>query len=381
MKPDRIIDASANRAREALRVMEDAARFVLDDADLSERLKRLRHGLAAAIGDGTRALAWRDTPGDVGTAISTDAEHRRESVRDVVVAAAKRLTEALRSIEEYAKASAWNPDRQGGGDAQSISPATIEQLRYRAYDIEQALVLAMGSGRARQWRLCVILTEAMCIHHPWEDVARLAIDGGADCIQLREKHIDSGELLARARRLVELARPRGVAVIINDRADIALLAGADGVHVGQADLSVRDIRKLAGFDLLVGVSTTNIEQARRAMYDGADYCGIGPIFATTTKETPGGRADGSLAGPEYIRAYTAHDPPLPPHMAVGGITSDNAAEVVAAGAQGVAVSAAVCGAHDITATCRRFIAALAHDPAQSTARRAVTRGDLPIPGF
>jgi len=359
MNPDRIIDASANRAREALRVMEDAARFALDDAALSARLKQLRHDFAAAIGDGARALAWRDTPGDVGTSITTQAEYRRESVRDVVVAAAKRLTEALRSIEEYSKAAPWNPDRQGGGAP--ISPAAVEQLRYRAYDVEQALVLAMGTGRARQWRLCVILTEALCAHHAWRDVARLAIEGGADCIQLREKHLDSGELLARARDLVALARPRAASVIVNDRADIALLAGADGVHVGQSDLSVRDIRRLAGLDLLVGVSTTTIEQARQAMRDGADYCGIGPVFPTTTKDAPGGRADGSVAGTTLVRAYTAHAPILPPHLAIGGISPENVAEVAAAGARGLAVSAAACGARDVAGVCRGLIAALARD--------------------
>jgi len=359
MKPDRIIDANANRAREALRVMEDAARFILDDADLSARLKQLRHDLASALGNGARALAWRDTPGDVGTAISTGAEYRRESAREVVVAAAKRLTEALRSIEEYAKASTWKPDRQGGGD--SISPAAIEQLRYRAYDVEQALVLAMGAGRARQWRLCVILTESLCTHHGWREVARFAIDGGADCLQLREKHLDSGELLARGRELVAIARPRGVSVMVNDRADIALLTGADGVHVGQTDLCVHDVRRLAGFDLLVGVSTTNIEQARQALRDGADYCGIGPVFPTTTKEAPGGRADGSVAGAPFVRAYTAHEPALPPHLAIGGITPDNAADVAAAGARGVAVSAAVCGAGDVAAVCRGLVAAMARE--------------------
>ena len=359
MKPDRIIDANANRAREALRVMEDAARFILDDADLSARLKGLRHDLASALGDGARELAWRDTPGDVGTAIATASEYRRESVREVVVAAAKRLTEALRSIEEYAKASALNPDRQGRGGP--ILPAAVEQLRYRAYDVEQALVLAMGTGRAPQWRLCVILTEALCAHHGWRDVARLAMDGGADCLQLREKHLDSGELLARARELVAMARPRGVSVMVNDRADIALLAGADGVHVGQSDLSVGDVRRLAGVELLVGVSTTTIEQARRALLDGADYCGIGPVFPTTTKEAPGGRSDGSVAGTTFVRAYAAHDPPLPPHLAIGGITLENVAEVAAAGARGVAVSASVCGARDVAGVCLGLIAALVRE--------------------
>jgi len=345
MNAHRIIDANANRAREALRVLEDAARFVLDDRELCEAIKRTRHDLAAALkllpGDGGAELAWRDTPGDVGTGVSTASEMQRAGARDVVIAAGKRLSESLRSIEEYAKTL--------GAAGVAVG---VEQLRYRAYDLEQRLTLAFGTGRARQWRLCVIVTEALCTHHSWLDVARLAMDGGADCFQLREKMLESRELLERARRLIEMARPRGVSVIVNDRVDIALLAGADGVHVGQRDLSVKDVRKIAGFSLLVGVSTTNIEQARAALNDGADYCGVGPVFATATKDAPGGRTDGSVAGLEYVRSYAGHEPSLPSHLAVGGIMPANVGEVRAAGAVGVAVSAAVCGAKDVVGVCR-----------------------------
>lgn len=348
MSIHRIIDANANRAREGLRVLEDAARFVLDDRELCEAIKRARHDLAAAMkllpGEGGAELAWRDTPGDVGTSVSTASEMRREGVREVVIAAGKRLSEALRSIEEYAKTL-------GAPETASL----VEQLRYRAYDLDQRVTLAFRTGRGRQWRLCVIVTEALCAHHSWQEVARFAIDGGADCIQLREKTLESRELLERARRLVELARPRGVSVIVNDRVDIALLAGADGVHVGQRDVPVKDVRKIAGFSLLVGVSTTNIEQARAAMRDGADYCGVGPVFATATKSAPGGRTDGSVAGLEYVRAYAECVPSLPPHLAIGGIAPGNVGEVRAAGLVGVAVSGAVCGAKDVVGVCRGLV--------------------------
>lgn len=366
-------------------MLEDAARFVLDDRELCESLKHVRHDLASALSllpASGAELALRDTPGDVGTTVSTLSEHRREGVRDVAIANAKRLTEALRSIEEYSKTVQWNPGCEGGGvltsperergvnvphsvfqepvadapgsSGQSLS-ARFEQLRYRAYDLEQKLVLAMGSARARQWRLCVILTESLCTHHSWLEVARQAIDAGADCLQLREKSLDAGELLSRACQLVELARPRGVSVIINDRPDIALLARADGVHVGQTDLSVRDVRSIVGFDLIVGVSTTTIEQAKQARRDGADYCGVGPVFATNTKSAPGGRRDGSLAGLDYVRAYTSHEPAFPPHLAIGGITPENVAQVFAAGAKGVAVSGAVCGAKDVRLACQSLL--------------------------
>lgn len=336
-----MVDANANRAREALRVMEDAARFVLGDRALTEALKGVRHALGEALAalegaSGGAPIAWRDTAGDVGTRVSTDREMRREGMRDVVVAAGKRLGEALRVIEEAAKTV------ENGAPV----AAKLEALRYRAYDLERDLVLGMGTGRARQWRLCVLVTEALCRHHAWLDVARMAIEGGADCVQLREKEMDGGELVERARALVELCRPRGVSVIVNDRVDAALAAQADGVHLGQGDMGVHDARKVCGFTLLVGGSTSSLEEAERALRDGADYCGVGPMFETTTK-----RKD-RIAGPEYVREYVAHEPALPPHLAIGGITPENVGAVVAAGARGVAVSSAVCGSPDPAGVCR-----------------------------
>ncbi|MEM8834845.1 MAG: thiamine phosphate synthase [Planctomycetota bacterium] len=335
----RAIDANANRAREAARVMEDCARFVLNDSDLSARLKSLRHNLDAALADlpgGHAALvASRDTPNDVGTEISVGRESDRASVRDVAAAAGKRLSEALRAIEEFAKV-------ESPGVA-----SRVERLRYAGYDIEKSLNLALMGGRARQYRLCVLITDSLCTHHDWLEVAHRAIEGGADCLQLREKDMEAAELLARARALVELARPRGVAVFVNDRPDIALLAGADGVHVGQRDLAVRDVRALAGDALLVGVSTTTIEQAERAHLEGADLIGAGPMFETSTKLTPGGRTDGSLAGPAFMRTVAEHGVLRDvPHLAIGGITPANVREVIDAGAKGVAVSSCVCGAEE-----------------------------------
>lgn len=432
----RILDANANRAREALRVMEDIARFVLDDADLSGGIKALRHELHAVLDDAridaASLLAWRDTPGDVGTSIGTDAEYTRGGLSHVAAAACKRLTEALRSIEECLKIPVdfRTPATTGMGDSEltrtaaqhtathppsSLStipavsqaagalvvsspatppaspPARIEAMRYAAYEIERRLMVALpaagGSDTpARQWRLCVVITESLCEHDAWENVARACIAGGADCLQLREKDLEGGELLRRARILVEIAREearraaaggstrvRGnnasqrphsesgdtqnhhsesgasnphsesgatrdfrCSIIINDRPDIALLAGADGVHLGQSDLPIREVRKLAGSSLLVGVSTGSIEQARQAAREGADYIGVGPMFPTTTKHKP------VIAGPAYLAQVLA-DPVTRrlPHLAIGGITPENVGELSRVGCRGVAVSSAV----------------------------------------
>jgi thiamine-phosphate pyrophosphorylase len=342
----RIIDANANRAREALRVMEDVARFGLNHAALSGSLKTIRHDLQAALEslplDRAALVASRDTDADVGTMIKTEAEFSRDGLHDTAAAAASRLTEAIRSLEEAAKAMQT-----------SDSARAFERLRYRVYTADKELTIALGSPRRRQWRLCVLLTESLCRHHAWHEVAKLAMDGGADCIQLREKSLPDRELLRRAGSLIELAKARNVAVIINDRPDIALLSGADGVHLGQTDMPIAAVRELAGTRLLIGVSTENLDQAHAATTSGADYIGLGPMFPTTTKDKP------RLAGPAYIRQVLA-DETLGriPHLAIGGITAANAPELARAGCRGIAVSSFVCAAKDPATACRELLAAM-----------------------
>lgn len=342
----RIIDANANRAREGLRVMEDVARFALDDSTLTEIIKDLRHSLKKALDqpaiDRGLMLTSRESIHDEGRGIKTEAELKRQGVRDIAGAAGSRVGEALRSLEECVKAV--------GGDSRPI-----EDVRYRSYDADKQLMLALPTGKARQWKLCVLVTEALC-KRPWLEVVQGAIEGGADCIQLREKELESRELLERARELVSVVGDRA-SVIVNDRPDVAMLAGADGVHLGQTDMSVEDVRGLVGFGLVVGVSTSNVEEAREAVAAGADYCGVGPMFATATKHKP------EISGPGYLKEYLA-DPILAqrPHLAIGGITPENIGELRAVGCRGVAVSSVVCGAGgagDVAAVCRKLIAGLA----------------------
>jgi thiamine-phosphate pyrophosphorylase len=324
----RILDANANRAREALRVMEDAARFALNDADLCAQLKAIRHDLRAALGDLApgRLEANRDTAGDVGTSVSTPAERERAGLADVAIAAGKRFGEALRVIEEVGKTFDSRLARE------------VESLRYRFYDAEAALNRRLGGGRARQWRVCVLLTESLC-RRPWPEVLAAVVAAGADCIQVREKEMTGGPLVRRVRGVIDAARPAGIAVIVNDRLDVAQAAEADGVHLGLEDLSVADARRAVGRTMLIGASTHDLAEARAAVDVGADYCGVGAMFATTT------RAVSVPAGPAYLRAFRQRYPAVP-HLAIGGITPDNVGQLVDAGAAGVAVSSAVCGADD-----------------------------------
>ncbi len=337
----RLLDANANRAREALRVLEDYARFVLNDDGLCGDLKRIRHEMAESLGPLLfDAILHRDTPGDVGTSIKTETEARRGDIGEVVTAAGKRLGEALRAIEEYLKITA--PEQA----------PRIEALRYRFYDVEQRMARTLHSlpSRFANVRLYVLITESCC-NRPWLETAEQALIGGADCLQLREKGLDSAELLKRADCLARLCHDYNKLCIINDRPDIAVLSGADGVHVGQEDMPARRVRQLLGREMIVGVSTHNLAQARQAMLDGADYIGVGPLFRSSTKPRD------FIPGLDFARQVAA-DIPIPA-VAIAGITQENVDEVLATGLRAIAVTKSVTWCGDPRAAAEHLKAVLA----------------------
>lgn len=177
------------------------------------------------------------------------------------------------------------------------------------------------------------------------DIARAALAGGADALQLRDKTATAHNLCTSAREIQPLARKMGAAFLVNDRVDVALLTGADGAHVGPEDLPVRDARRILARPAILGVSAGTVEEARRAQKEGADYIGVGPVFPTTTKPDAG-----EPLGPEglarIVRAVTI------PVVAIGGIHHENVAAVIRAGAAGAAVVAAVVSAADMAAAAR-----------------------------
>jgi thiamine-phosphate diphosphorylase len=177
------------------------------------------------------------------------------------------------------------------------------------------------------------------------DIVREAVGGGITCVQLREKDCPTREFIAEARLLKSLLNPAGIPLIINDRLDVALAVGADGVHLGQQDMDIADARRLVGPKIAIGISAESLEDAVRAEAQGADYIGISPVFATTTKEDTA--APLGLNGIRRIRAAVSL-----PLVGIGGITADNAAAVIAAGADGIAVVSAI-----IAADCPRSAAA------------------------
>jgi len=325
----RIIDAALNRAGEGLRVVEDYVRFVLDDPFLTRQTKTLRHelGEAAAMIPATDRHAARDTTADVGTQISTASEGRRGDAGDVCAASFKRTEQALRSLEEYGKLEEF--DKLTDADF----AGRCEAIRYRLYTLEKAVDIGRVSREQLDGvRLCV-LVDGRDSAADFERLVRELVEAGVGMIQLRDKHIDDRELVARARQFRELTRDTRSLAVINDRADVAAVAGADGVHLGQEDLSVKEARAIVGTRMLVGVSTHNIEQARAAVLDGANYLGAGPTFPSQTK------AFDDLAGLEYLREIAAEI--RLPTFAIGGITADNLPDVLATGITRIAVGAAV----------------------------------------
>jgi len=353
----RILDVNFNRSREALRVLEEVARFVLADRELTDRCKAIRHQVTTCAVSVGSSVGDRDAAGDVGTSLQTEGECTRRNVRDVAAAAASRVGESLRVLEEFLKID------------HAQAAAGIERCRYGAYDLARDVIGRLSRRAPHEWRICVLLTASLCGGRPWQEVAAAALDGGADVIQLREPEVTDAVLLSRAEELRELTAGRA-ALVINDRPDVAMLVRADGVHLGQHDLPVAAVRRLAGEEMILGVSTSGLRDAEAAWAGGADYCGTGPMFPTATKHRE------HIAGPKWLEEFVRWG--RLPHLAIGGITAERIALLAPAGVRAVAVCGAVLNAEDPSAAVRALRAALdgaaPESPPPGREDRAVTAG-------
>jgi len=269
----RMLDANFNRAAEGLRVVEDFARFSCNDAHLSEICKSLRHDLATAQkrfpADALHAA--RDSQNDVGAEIQTQSEYQRSSISGIVAANINRAQQSLRVLEECAKAI-------------DVSTAHLfEPIRYRLYTLEK--LLTKRQERRQRLNDChlYVLIDGGASLEEFISHADSLVAAEVDVIQLRDKSLEDGELLIRARALRVACSKGATLFIMNDRPDLAVLADADGVHVGQSELAASDVRTVVGPERLIGVSTHKIEEARAAVLEGADYLGVGPIFPSGTK--------------------------------------------------------------------------------------------------
>ena len=318
----RILDANLDRAREGLRVIEEWCRFGLNSAALSEQCKQLRQELAHWHTPQIRAA--RDTPGDPGTALSHPQEEQRVDIQSVLQANLCRVQEALRVLEEYGKL--YNGEMA----------AALKQMRYQIYTLESQLMSIDRQHRLQQAQLYLVTA-------PTENLftaVEAALKGGVPLVQYRDKDTDDMMRWQNAQKLCQLCHEYGALFIVNDRVDLALAVDADGVHLGQQDLPFAIARQLLGPTKLIGRSTTNPEQLDRAIQEGADYIGVGPVFATPTKP------DRAAAGLDYVKYAATHAPM--PWFAIGGIDPTNLATVLAAGATRVAIVRAIMQAPDPT---------------------------------
>jgi thiamine-phosphate pyrophosphorylase len=199
-------------------------------------------------------------------------------------------------------------------------------------------------------RLYVIL-EAALITSPERDCALSLAEAGVRLLQYRNKSASSRQYLDSSRELAEALRPKGVTFIVNDRPDVAFLAGASGVHVGQDDLDVEHARRVAGPEILVGVSTHNLEQFESAAESTADYIAVGPIFATSSKANPD-----PVVGTEFVRHVRSRT--KKPIVAIGGISVERAASVIEAGADSVAVISGILSAPEPSQRARQYLEVL-----------------------
>jgi thiamine-phosphate pyrophosphorylase len=200
--------------------------------------------------------------------------------------------------------------------------------------------------KGMEFKLYVITDER---YHPGRnmlDVIEEALRGGADVVQLRDKHASKREIYQKAVELRELTARYGKLFIVNDHPDIALAVDADGVHLGQDDLPIAAARRIMG-DRIIGISTHSLEQAKRAEAEGADYIGVGPVFATQTKE-------GATPVTVELVRQVAETIQIP-YVAIGGIKLHNVDQVLEAGARRICAVSEIVGSEDVKGTCEAFL--------------------------
>ncbi len=326
----RLIDANINRAAEGLRTVEDICRLIHEDRAAAQWSKQLRHELADVCNTLPRIerLAARSAATDAGTRTTLESEQNRLSWKDVVAAAAERVTQSLRNLEEFSKF-------QPGGELST----RCKQLRYAAYDTLAAIELRLNKQLPASIGRLMLLIDCSLELDSFVIYLRKLAAAGVDHFQLRDKSAEGGKLMRYATAgMATLAADASktsppATLFINDRVDIAMASGAAGVHIGQDDLALADARRLARGQLRIGVSTHDIDQALAAERGGADYIGCGPTFASTTKQF------NAFAGVDFLKQVAAAiDIPA---FAIGGIDLTNVGQVLAAGCQRIAVSSAI----------------------------------------
>jgi thiamine-phosphate pyrophosphorylase len=337
MKTLRVIDASLNRLTEALKVVEDLCRLELADPALVRRVRGLRNDLHPVVIPLRRmVIGYRDSRADLGRESGFDQTGRGD-LGEVLAANLKRAQEACRVLEEATKVG-----------IRGLSP-NFKRARFALYDLEQAIAVRLA--RRLDLRLYVVLDTATTGPRRLAPIARELVRAHVGVVQLREpKSLPAREFLRDASAVRAALAGTRTKLVINDRVDIALAVGADGVHLGQGDMPLHLARRMLPLTMAIGASVANPTQARRAEQEGADYLGAGAVFSTPSKPEAGAIG---IAGLRAIRKATSL-----PLVAIGGISAANAGQVLRAGADGIAVISAVFGAGSVRTNLRELAKSL-----------------------
>lgn len=319
------LDANINRCIEGIRVCEDIFRFSVKNI-ISAEFKNLRHKITVLIshlpsGDLLRA---RDVLNDEQKFINTSSEMNRGGIKDIFRSNIRRGIEASRVIEEFGK---------------NVDPglaAGFQEIRFALYELEKSGWMILEKNRRIEklrYSLYAIIDSAFVPADRMEETSGILALSGADIIQLRMKNVPDREFLPAAEKVSAVCRNNDILFIVNDRADIAILSGADGLHIGQDDIPLSRAREITGGDMIIGISVTSAGEASAAQ--DADYVAAGPVFATSSK-------DGSMLeglGMNRVREICACT--AKPVAAIGGVNESNARNLLDAGVLSLSVISAL----------------------------------------
>jgi thiamine-phosphate pyrophosphorylase len=314
---ERIADVNLNRLNESLKFIEDVIRFSLENKDLLTRIRKLRYEFfkikkAIPLAD---IISFRQSRYDLGRTATFDIQTKKTS-EDLIIANLTRAKESARIIEEILKSINVKIGNR------------MKEMRFQLYDLEKYIVGCLR--RNFNSRIIAVIDEKYLLAYRIKNMIDILENNGATMIQLRIKTLPDRKFYNYAVRIKKILKKKDIKFIINNRLDIALAVGADGVHLGQDDMPVRMARRILGENYIIGVSAHNIDEAKKAEQGGADYIGVGSIFRTKTK------SDARICGLSVLKSMCKKI--TIPVIGIGGVTNKNYRDVFKTGASGIAVS-------------------------------------------
>lgn len=327
----RLIDSSLNRVCEGFRVVEDILRFKYNSEELSKKLKELRHRVRSdCYNYDNDLLNSRDVISDVGLEVTKDLNlNRPKTLISLICGNFKRIQEGLRCLEEITKTQ-----------CEHIDHTKYEEIRYDSYNLEKEIIGLISRKSFTLPPLYGLTYLEQSNGRTNIQTVEEMIKSGIKIIQYREKNLSFKDKYLECIKIRELTRSAGVIFIVNDHIDIAILVDADGVHIGQNDIPIKDVRRILGFNKIIGLSTHSQSQAKQAVIDGADYIGVGPIYSTKTKKNVC-----DPVGLEYL-TWCKKNINIP-FVSIGGIKENNIHEVLDCGALSVAIVSDITAETDI----------------------------------